>query len=123
MTNSLGHILLFLNWNAGKSAAQLLEYLAVNLAQHDCGVNLTAAQFWQLLECLATVFVVVREYAQGYKHLVGMQTWVLATQVFYLSLLNGFNQTLWNQLGLVVNLCQMLHGIDEQSSAASQQWG
>ena len=97
MTNSFFHpftFSLFLHWVTGKSATKLLEYLAVNLAQHNGGVYLTAAQLGQLLQGFATFLVVVREYAQGYKHLVGMQTWVLTTQVFYLSLLNGFNQTL-----------------------------
>ena len=122
MTNSLGHILLFLNWIAGKSAAQLLEYLTINFREHHGRVNLTATQTGQLLQGFTTLFIVFRQYAEGYQYLICMQTWVLATQVFYLSLLYGFDQTLWNELGLVIDLCQMLHGIDEQSGAASQQW-
>ena len=43
-----------------------------------------------------------------------MQTRILATQVFYLGLLDGFYQTLWNQLSVVVDACQVLGGIEQQ---------
>jgi hypothetical protein len=42
-------------------------------------VYLTATQLGQLLQGFATFLVVVREYAQGYQYLVGMQAGVLTT--------------------------------------------
>jgi hypothetical protein len=100
---------------AGQSTTQLLEDFAVDLGEHDSRVYLTATQTGQLLQGLATLFVVLGQHAEGYQHLVSMQARILATQIFYLGLLDWFYQTLWNQLGIVVDACQMLGGVEQQS--------
>jgi hypothetical protein len=76
-------------------------------------MNLTATQMGQLFQGFATLFVVLGQHAEGYQHLIRMQTGILAPQIFYLRLLNRFYQTLWNQLGIVGDACQMLGGVEQ----------
>ena len=71
--------LLFLHGIASEAAAEFLEDLTVYLAEHDCGVNLTVAQFGQLLQSETAVLIVLGEYGEGHQHLVGMQAGVLGT--------------------------------------------
>ena len=59
------------------------------------------------------------EHTQSHQHLVGMQTWVLGSQILCLRLLNGFDKTLWYQLRLMVDTSKIFRCIKYQRSAAS----
>ena len=108
-------IFLFLfDWIACEAAAQFLEYLAVYLAEHHGAVYLTVAQAGQLLEGAAALLIVVGEHAEGHQHLVGVQAWVPGAQVFCLRLLNGLDEALRDELGLMVDACQVLGDIEQQ---------
>ena len=73
---------------------------------------LTIAKLRQLSQSLTAILIVSGEDTECYQHLVSMQTRVLTTQIFYLRLLNGFDETLRNEFCLVVDLCQILGGIE-----------
>ena len=81
---------------------------------------LTAMQFRQLCQCIATLLVVFRQYAKGYQYLIGVETRILASQIFYLGFLHRFYQTLWNQFCLVVDACQMLGGIEQKGCRTTE---
>ena len=44
---------------AGKTDAELLEDLLINIREHDGAVNLAAAELWKLCKRLATVLIVL----------------------------------------------------------------
>ena len=96
-----------------KSAAQLLEDLAVHLAKHDGGLDLTAIQLRQGVEGTAAVLVVLRQHGQRYQHLIGVQTRVVAMEHRGLHALDRHNHILRNQLEGVVDAGQVLRGIEQ----------
>ena len=104
---------------AGKAAAELLEDFAIDLGEHDGGVYLTVAQLGQLLQCTAALLVVLREHAESYQYFVGMQAGVLAAEIFRLGLLNGDYHALGDELGLVVDTCEVFGGVQQQGSGTA----
>ena len=106
---------------AGEPASELFEYFAVYFAEHDSAVYLTAFQLRQLLQCMPAVFIVLRKHAEGNEHLVGMQTGIVASKVFYLCLLYRFNHALRDELYLVADASQVLCGVEEECCTASEQ--
>lgn len=113
-------ILFLLHRVAGQTTTEFLEDLSVYFREHHRGMDLTIAQFRQLLKRLTAILVVSGEYAEGHEHLVGMQTGILATQIIDLCLLYRLNETLRNELGLVVNAGEIFHGIDQERGATTQ---
>ena len=84
-------------------------------------MNLTATQLWKLLESLATVFVVLGQYREGYEHFVGMQTRVVASEVVDLGVLDRLNHGLWDELCLVVDAGKMLGDVEKQGCATTKE--
>ena len=74
-------------------------------------MNLTAAQLWKFLQSLSAVLVVLTQNRQRNEHLVGVQTWILAPQVFGLRLLYRLNHVLRNEFNLVVDACEILRAV------------
>lgn len=61
------------------------------------------------------------EHREGYQHLIGMQTRILALQVFCLGFLNRFNHALRNEFQFMIDTSQMFGDIQQKSSAATKQ--
>ena len=112
-------ILLFLHRIASQTTTQFLEDLTIYLREHHGCMYLTVTEFWKLCQGPTTILIVGGEHAEGNKHLVSMQTGVLATQIFNLRLLNWFDEALRNQFCLVVDLCQILGGIEQKGSTTT----
>lgn len=72
--------MLLLYWIAGNVATELLEDFAVNFAEHDGGVYLTAVEAREHVECSAAVVAVLAEYGKGNENFVGMEAWVVAVK-------------------------------------------
>ena len=106
---------------AGQTATQFLEDLTIHFREHHRGMYLTVAQFRQLFQGFAAVIVVGGIDTEGNQYLIGMQPGILGPEIFCFGFLNGLNQTLWNELGLVVNACQIFGGIEQQSGRTTQQ--
>lgn len=91
----------------GKLHTELLEYALVYIAQHHRGMNLTVAQFRQLLQGATAVLVLLREYRQGDNHFICVQTRVVATQVTDLGVLDRLYHRLRDELQVVVYASEM----------------
>ena len=84
-------------------------------------MHLTATQFGQLFKGVQTICIGVREHRECHEHLIGVQAWVVSTQIAYLGVLYGFYHRLRNELQLMIDTCQMLGDIKQKSSTAPKQ--
>ena len=75
---------------------------------------LTSFQQWQHSQCTTAVGVILTEDGKCYQHLVGMQTWVVTTQIFCLGFLDGFYQFLRDKLDTVIDASQVFCSIEQQ---------
>ena len=84
-------------------------------------MGLTTTQFGEHGKSAPTVDVVLREDTQCHQHLVGVQTGVLASQVFGLRLLYGFDEVLRYEFQPVVDACQVFRGVEQQGGTCAEQ--
>ena len=106
---------------AGEAHTQLAEYFAVHLVEHHGAVHLAAFKLWKNFQRMAAVFILGAEHRERHKHLIGVQSWVSATQILDFGVLNWFNQALWNQLLAMVDACQVLGGVENERRTRSEQ--
>ena len=57
---------------AGEADAELVENLAVNLAQHHGGMDLTAAELREFLKGETAVRILGAQHSEGNQHLIGV---------------------------------------------------
>ena len=67
-----GGLLYLLYRIAGEAYAQLVEDFVVDLAEHYRRVHLTTLQFRELVECLATIIIVVAQERERNQHLISV---------------------------------------------------
>ena len=79
-------MLFLLDGVASKPTTEFLEDLSVNLAQHNSGVYLTTFELRQLLQRMATLVVVLGEYAECHQYLIGVETRVVVAHVIDLEI-------------------------------------
>ena len=108
---------------AGEADAELVENLAVNLAQHHGGMNLTAAELREFLKGETAVRVLGAQHSEGNQHLIGVETRIAAAEIIHLHVLDRLDHGLRNELGTVVDAGEMLGGIQKQSRARAEQVG
>ena len=96
---------------AGEADTEFFENLVVDFAKHYCGVYLAAVSLGQAFKRASAVAVVGAEHGECYKHLVGMQSRIVASQVVYLCILYGLDHVLWDKLYGMVYAGQVFHCI------------
>lgn len=102
--------------------AEFLENVAVHFREHDCAVNLASLEFWELFECESAVIVCLREDRECNEDFVCVKARVATAEILNLSLLDRFDERLWNEFEVVVDACEMLHDIEEKCCRASEEW-
>ena len=65
-------------------------------------------------QCATAVGIVLTEDGEGDQYLIGMQTWIMTTQIYGFGFLNRLYQVLRDKLDAVVYTSQMLCGIQQQ---------
>ena len=85
----------------------------IYFAEHDGGMSLAALQLRQTFQCFAALFVMQAEHGEGHQHLVGVQARVVPVQQVDLGLLDGLDHLLRDQLHVVVDVGQMLGGVEQ----------
>ena len=83
-------------------------------------MHLAAIQLWQGGKGVAAIFVVEAQHGEGDTYLIGMQARIIATQQRHFHPLDGLDHLLRNQLDIMVDMGQMLGGIQQQSGAGAE---
>ena len=76
----------------GQFDAETFEGLDINLRQHDGGVNLAAAQFFELFQGDLCVFVGSGAHGQRDQNFIGVETRVAASEVLDFQLLDRLDR-------------------------------
>ena len=79
-------------WLGGQFDAETFEGLNINLRQHDGGVNLAAAQFFELFQGDLCVFVGSGAHGQRDQNFIGVETRVAASEVLDFQLLDRLDR-------------------------------
>ena len=111
--------LLFPHRIASDTTAQLLEDFPVHLAEHDGAVHLRSLELRELGKSATAILVILGKDRDCHEHFICMQTRIVSAQIFNLCLLNRLNHALGDEIDIVRDACQMLGGIEQESSAAT----
>ena len=84
-------------------------------------MDVATSKFLDLLQRLASIVILRRRHGQSDQNLVGMQAWILGTQVLGLERLNRLDGLGRQQVDIVIDTCQVLQCIEQHRRRASQQ--
>ena len=76
-------------------------------------MHLASTQFGQLLKGTATIVVILRQYRQRHKNLIGMEARIASSQIANLGMLYRLNHRLRYKLYVVMDAGKMLHYIEQ----------
>ena len=107
----------------GQFDAETFEGLDINLRQHDGGVNLAAAQFFELFQGDLCVFVGSGAHGQRDQNFIGVETRVAASEVLDFQLLDRLDRDRRDQVLIVRNIAKYLDSIQKQGSGSAEQVG
>ena len=71
-------------------------------------MDVATSKFLDLLQRLAGIVILRRRHGQGDQHLVGVQAWILGTQVLGLERLNRLDGLGRQQVDIVIDARQVL---------------
>ena len=103
----------------GQFDAETFEGLDINLRQHDGGVNLAAAQFFELFQGDLRVFVGSGAHGQCDQNFIGVETRVAASEVLDFQLLDRLDRDRGDQVLIVRNIAKYLDSIQKQGSGSA----
>lgn len=104
----------------GQFDAETFKGLDINLRQHDGGVNLAAAQFFELFQGDLCVFVGSGAHRQRDQNFIGVETRVAASEVLDFQLLDRLDRDRRDQVLIVRNIAKYLDSIQKQGSGSGR---
>ena len=115
--------LLFLLGLAGKLNTKLTEADHIHIGKHYGSMNLASAEIRDLFQGKACGIAGCSTHGKGDQDLINVKTWIFASKIFGLQLLDRMDGIRGDHMEIVINTCQLFQGVEKKSSGCAEKIG
>ncbi len=115
--------LLFLFGFAGKLNTKLTEADHIHIGKHYGSMSLASTEIRDLFQGKACGIAGCGTYGKGDQDLINVKTWIPASQIFGLQLLDRMDGIRGDHMKLVIDSCQLFQSIEKKGSGCAEKIG
>ena len=108
---------------AGKLNTKLTEADHIHIGKHYGSMNLASTEIRDLFQGKACGIAGCSTHGKGDQDLINMETWIPASQIFGLQLLDRMDGIRGDHMKLVIDSCQLFQSIEKKGSGCAEKIG
>ena len=112
--------LLFLLGFAGKLNTKLTEADHIHIGKHYGSMSLASTEIRDLFQGKACGIAGCGTYGKGDQDLINVKTWIFASKIFGLQLLDRMDGIRGDHMKLVIDSCQLFQSIEKKGSGCAR---